>query len=117
MEQSYSTYVHPLRVHDTALKRTFTEMAQAVGPDAAVRQMRALLSISGPFTGLDRIDCPTTIIGGRQDHRTTVAAHEELAREIRGSVLTIIEESGHFTPIEQPNSVTEAMRRWLTAHK
>ena len=114
VEQSYGTYVHPLRANDAALKRTFTDMARAVGPDAGLRQMRALLSITGPFTDLDRIHCPTAIIGGRQDHRTTLAAHKELAQHIRGSVLTTIEDSGHFTPIEQPSSVTQAMQRWLT---
>jgi pimeloyl-ACP methyl ester carboxylesterase len=114
VEQSYSTYVHPSRVNDPALKRAFTDMARAVGPQAGIRQMEALLSIAGPFTGLNQIDCPTVVIGGRQDHRTTLAAHEELARNIHNSVLIIIEESGHFTPIEQPSSVTDAMRNWLT---
>ena len=113
VEQSYTSYVHPLRAEDAGLKRVFIEMAQAVGPDAGLRQMRALLSITSAFTGLDQIDCPTAIIGGRQDRRTTPEAHEELAREIRGSVLTVIEESGHFTPLERSQQVTQAMYRWL----
>lgn len=114
VEESYTSYVHPSRVNDALLKRTFTEMARAIGPEAGLRQMRALLSITSPFTGLDQIDCPTAIIGGQQDQRTTPAAHEELAREIRRSVLTIIEDSGHFTLLEQPRQVSEAMRRWLS---
>lgn len=115
LEQAYSSYVHPLRAGDVVLRRTFTEMARVVGPEAGIRQMRALLSIRAPFTHLDQIDCPTAIIAGEGDQRTPPAAHLELAREIRNSVLTIIPDSGHFTPIEQPDGVTEAMRAWLTA--
>jgi pimeloyl-ACP methyl ester carboxylesterase len=73
------------------------------------------LSIAGPFTGLEQIQCPTVIIGGAQDHRTTPAAHQELAQDIPGSVILMIENSGHFTPLEQPDAVTDGMRRWLVS--
>ena len=115
LEHAYVQYVHPSRVEDTGLKCAYVEMARRVGPEAGVRQMRALLSIAGPFTGLQQIRCPTVIIGGRQDHRTTPAAHQELAQEIPGSVILMIENSGHFTPLEQPDAVTDGMRRWLVS--
>jgi pimeloyl-ACP methyl ester carboxylesterase len=115
VENSYVQYVHPSRVGDTVLKSAYIEMARRVGPEAGVRQMRALLSIAGPFTELDQIRCPTVIIGGQQDHRTTPGAHEELAQDIPGSVIFIIENSGHFTPLEQPDAVTNVMRRWLAS--
>jgi pimeloyl-ACP methyl ester carboxylesterase len=66
-----------------------------------------------PFCNLDRIHCRTMIIGGAEDHRTTFEAHETLAKEIAGSELLRIENSAHFTTLEQPAAVTEALRRWL----
>jgi pimeloyl-ACP methyl ester carboxylesterase len=36
-----------------------------------------------------------------------------MAARIGGSVLTVIQGSGHFTPLEQPAAVTAALRQWL----
>jgi pimeloyl-ACP methyl ester carboxylesterase len=111
---AYAEYVAPGRAGDPVLKSTFVNMARAVGKEAGLRQMRALLAISGSITNLPEIRCPTVIIGGRQDRRTTPAMHEELAKEIPGAELVIVEDAGHFTPLEKPGSVSEALTRWLT---
>jgi pimeloyl-ACP methyl ester carboxylesterase len=95
------------------LKRSIIDMARAVGPDAGLRQVRALLAIREPFTGLDRIHCPTVLIGGRGDHRTTPATHEALAQAIPGSALMIIDDAAHFTPLEQLRIVTEVLQHWI----
>jgi pimeloyl-ACP methyl ester carboxylesterase len=113
LETIYPSYVSAAHAVDPALKRCFIEMAQAVGEEAGLRQMRALLAIKGPFSNLDQIHCPTVIIGGREDHRTTPAAHEALAQEIPGSELVLVEGAGHFTPLESRDTVTEALRRWV----
>jgi pimeloyl-ACP methyl ester carboxylesterase len=98
-----------------ALKQIFMDMAHSVGKSAGLRQMRAMLTLKEPFRNLDRIPCRTVIIGGAEDHRTTFEAHEILAREITGSELVKIEGAAHFTTLEQPAAVTQALRRWLTA--
>jgi pimeloyl-ACP methyl ester carboxylesterase len=115
LEAAYPTYVAPHRTEDTQLKQTFLDMAHAVGAEAGIRQMRALLEIKHPFANLDQIRCPTVIIGGREDHRTTPAAHEALTQDIPGSTLTFIDNAAHFTPIEQPAAVTALLRHWLTS--
>jgi pimeloyl-ACP methyl ester carboxylesterase len=95
------------------LKRIFMDMAHAVGQEAGLRQMRALLGLRAPFQNLDRIRCRTFIIGGAEDHRTTYEAHQILAQEIAGSKLVKIDDSAHFTTLEQPAVVSEALLRWL----
>ncbi|HZQ52648.1 MAG TPA: alpha/beta hydrolase [Bryobacteraceae bacterium] len=115
LQHAYLGYVHPRRARDGVLRRTFLEMARAVGPQGAVRQMRASLSIRKPFPHLSRIACPAAIIAGEQDRYTSPAAQLELALSIRGSVLTMISDSGHFTPMEQPDAVTNALEAWLAA--
>ena len=113
LETVFPLYFTAQDAQDPALKQTFMDMAHAVGQEAGLRQMRALLAIPGPFTKLDHIRCPTVIIGGREDHRTTLAAHEVLAQEIPGSRLVVIDRSAHFTTLEQPAAVTEALRIWM----
>ena len=114
LELVYPRYVASHRAHDAALKRIFTDMAHAVGKETGLRQMHALLAIKTPFPDLAKIRCPTLILGGREDRRTTPEAHQLLHREIPGSGLVLIEQAGHFTPIEQPRAVTDALQHWLT---
>ncbi len=113
LDEAYPSYfAHG--ANDAVLNDVFLAMAHAVGEKAGLRQMRALLAIRAPFTNLDRIDCPTVIIGGRDDHRTTPEAHRQLAAEIPESKLAIIDGAAHFTPIEQPGKVTDVLRAWIT---
>jgi pimeloyl-ACP methyl ester carboxylesterase len=114
LEAAYPSYFSAARAHDTELKSMFLEMAHSVGQEAGLRQMRALLTIQGSFRNLEKIRCPTVVIGGAEDHRTTPAAHKALAAEIPGSKLLLLEVAAHFTPLEVPNSVTEALDAWLT---
>jgi len=115
LEAVYPAYFAAQRDTDPILKRSFMEMAHAVGPAAGLRQMRALLAVQGPFPKLGELRCPTIIIGGREDKRTTPEAHETLAREIPGSELILIDDAAHFTPLERPKQVTAALERWLIA--
>jgi pimeloyl-ACP methyl ester carboxylesterase len=112
---AFPRYVAPERAHDPALWETFAAMAEGLGPATAVRQMRALLDYPGFGGDLGRIACPTAVICGREDRRTPVAVHEELAGLIPGAKLRVVERAGHFTPLEQPRAVTDALRDWLRA--
>lgn len=113
LESFYPRYVAERRVNDEALKRTFMDMARAVGEEAGLRQIRVLLGITQAFPKLDQIRCPTFVIGGREDRRTTPAAHEALAKAIPSAELVMIEDSGHFTTLEQPEQVTYALQQWM----
>lgn len=113
LEAAYPGYVSASRISDPVLKQCFMDMAHAVGRDAGLRQMRALLQIRSPFSGLGQIGCPTLIIAGREDRRTTPVAHQALAKEIPGSQLVMVDDAAHFTPLEQPGVVAGWMERWI----
>ena len=114
LEAAYPTYVALRRALDAKLKSTFIKMAHTVGVQAGLRQMKTLLAITKPFAGLERISCQTVIVGGREDRRISPADHQRLAEEIPRSKLAIIEDAGHFTPLEQPEKVTTVLRHWLS---
>ena len=113
LAETFPLYVAPERRHDRALWGTFAAMGKSLGPAVAVRQIRALLEYPGFRGDLGRIACPTVVICGREDRRTPVAAHEELAGLIPCARLRVIERSGHFSPLEEPQAVTDALRDWL----
>jgi pimeloyl-ACP methyl ester carboxylesterase len=115
LADAFPGYVAPARAHDPALWRTFAAMGVRLGPAVAVRQMRALLAYPGFQGDLGQIGCPTAVICGREDRRTPVAAHQQLATRIPGATLRVVERAGHFTPLEEPQAVTDALRDWLQA--
>jgi len=115
LEKLFPVYFTERDTQNPELKRLFTDMAHTVGQEAGLRQMRALLAVTAPFRNLDRIHCSTIIIGGAEDHRTTWEAHEQLAREIPHSKLVKVEDSAHFTTLEQPEAVTQTLRQWLVS--
>ena len=112
---AFPLYVAPERAHDRALWNIFASMAKSLGPIVAVRQMRSLLEYPGFRCDLGRIACPTAIICGREDRRTPVAVHEKVAGRIPKARLRVIERAGHFTPLEAPQAVTDALHEWLHA--
>jgi pimeloyl-ACP methyl ester carboxylesterase len=54
---------------------------------------------------LPRVRTPTLVVAGRDDAVTPVACAEELAREIAGARLAILEAAGHQAPHEQADAV------------
>ncbi len=115
LADAFPLYVAPVRAHDRALWNIFAAMAKSLGRAVAVRQMHGLLAYRGFRGDLGRIACPAVIICGQEDRRTPVAVHEELAGQIPGARLRVIERAGHFTPLEEPQAVTDVLRDWLHA--
>jgi pimeloyl-ACP methyl ester carboxylesterase len=115
LKDAFPRYVAPSRVHDPALRETFSAMATHLGAAVGVRQMRALLDYPGFRGDLARIACPTTVIAGRDDQRIPVAVQQQMAAQIPGATFRVIENAGHFTPLEQPAAVTAALREWLAS--
>ena len=105
--------IHPDRQDDKELTRSIIKMADHVGPDAFLRQQKAIMTRSDGRDDLSRIKCPIMILCGRQDALTPVEVHEEMAAGIPNSRLVIIEESGHMTTMERPQAVTAFLRDWL----
>lgn len=63
--------------------------------------------------GLPAIECPTAIVWGARDPYISRGVAEELARDIPGADLTMIEDAGHFLPEERPKEVLEAIDRLM----
>jgi pimeloyl-ACP methyl ester carboxylesterase len=105
--------LHVDREVDPALIAPLTEMVERTTPAQHERQIRALLNRPDARPLLPAITCPTLVMVGRQDRWSTLAQHEEMAAAIPGAKLVVIEDSGHFTPVERPEAVTAALLDWF----
>ncbi|MGF1622964.1 MAG: alpha/beta fold hydrolase [Rhodomicrobiaceae bacterium] len=106
-------FVHEDRLADEDLMGALESMAQSVGKDAFLRQQSAIMSRIDSRPSLAAINCPTMVLGGRQDALMPPHLHEELAAAIPNAALIILPHCGHLSPLEQPVAVTTQLRAWL----
>jgi 3-oxoadipate enol-lactonase len=59
------------------------------------------------------IKAPVLVIAGRDDAVSPIANGEGLTADIAGAQLRIVEQCGHWHPIEQPAAITAALREFL----
>lgn len=100
------------RTPDPGVMAGLRAMVCRMTPQIHERQIRALIArpdaaaTVGAFTG------PMLLMTGRQDVWSPIAQHEEIARLCPQARLEIIEDAGHFAPVEQAGTVAALLAGW-----
>jgi pimeloyl-ACP methyl ester carboxylesterase len=105
--------VYPPRLNDPALIEPILDMFERRTPDSYALQIKSLLTRPDAGPVLPTIQCPTLVLCGREDAWAPPTRHEAMAKMIRHSTLEVIPECGHMSPMEHPQAVNQAFRRWL----
>lgn len=103
----------PARVDDAALMSQLRSMLRRAGAQVHERQIRALLGRPDAMAYIPAIACPILLIAARQDGWSPIAQHSEIAEAAPDAELVIIDNAGHFAPLERPAEVTAAITEWL----
>lgn len=98
---------------DEALVATVRKMADDTGPNTFARQQEALMARSDSRPSLAEIRCPTLVIVGDKDVLTPPDLAREIADAIPDAELSVIENCGHLSTLEQPEAVNRAMETFL----
>lgn len=106
-------FLHRSRHNDEALKRVVREMAAETGPQAFVRQQKAMMSRADSRPLLASIRCPTLMLVGDGDELTPPEQAREIAGGISGAKLVLVPQCGHLSTLEQPEAVNAALSEWL----
>ena len=105
-----------LLYHQTPEARALVlDMAARLGPESFLNQNAAMPNRPDNRSVLATITVPTLVLCGKEERVCPVSVHEEIAASITGARLVVVPEAGHLSTIDQPELVTQAMRRWLTA--
>jgi len=107
--------VHPARVDDDVLMGILTDMVLRADANLYERQVRAMLDRPDAESVLPTIACPVLLAVGRQDSWSPIARHKAMCQHIQHVELVIIEEAGHFAPLEQPQAFISALNKWMNA--
>lgn len=112
-ESLFPLFVQPDRLAEEDIRWTLRLMADETGPEAFVRQLRAIKGRPDSRPLLPRIGCPTVVIVGDADQLTPPELSQEIAASIPGARLVVVPECGHLTTIERPEAVNRALAEWM----
>ena len=105
--------VAPDRLADTDLMNDLRTMVLRADADIHERQIRALIGRPDAGAYMGTIACPVLLVAARQDAWSPVVQHEEIAAAVPDAELAVIEDAGHFAPLERPDAVSAAIVDWL----
>ncbi len=98
---------------DADLIANLTEMALSIGPEVHERQIKALVARPDAGAYLPEIPSPTLLITGTEDVWSPEAQHREMLELAQDAELHVVENAGHFLPVEQPGATTSLIVGWL----
>jgi pimeloyl-ACP methyl ester carboxylesterase len=114
-ELSIPRFLHRDRQTDAELTAIVHRMAQETGPEAFVRQMKAIISRPDSRPLLASIRCPTLVLVGDGDVATPPELNREIATGIPGAKFVLVPDCGHLSTLEKPQAVNAALTEWLAA--
>lgn len=109
VESAFPMLVAPEHREDATLRDVVHEMAVETGPEAFVRQQRAIMARPDSRPGLAAIRCPTLVLTGEQDQLIPPHLSEEMAGTIPGARLVRVAGCGHLSTLERPVEVARAL--------
>jgi pimeloyl-ACP methyl ester carboxylesterase len=98
---------------DDELLDTVMAMGLRLGPEVFIAQSMALRDRIDSTATLPGITCPTLVLCGAEDTLCPVCNHQEMAAQIPGAELMVLENCGHLSTLECPAEVSRALQRWL----
>lgn len=109
--------VAPGRRGDKSLEALVRAMMMETGPEAYIRQQRAIMARPDSRPLLPEIEIPTLILVGEEDAITPPNLAREMAEAIEWSSLVVVPGAGHLTSLEAPEAVNAALAAWLFGAK
>lgn len=110
---SIPRYLNAKHQRDQRLTTIITQMIVETGPEAFVRQQRAIMTRPDCRPQLASIHCPTLVLVGDGDELTPPVLSEEIAAGIARARLVRVPDCGHLSTLERPEAVSRALVEWL----
>ena len=109
----WPSYVAPARRGDDALLSLVLAMAGDTGGTGLITQTELALSRRDPRGRIASLTMPVLIVAGEHDELAPPPLQRELAALLPDAELAIIDDAGHFAPLERPDPVAAHVAAWL----
>ena len=98
----------------TELKDELRRVILATDPRGIAAASRGMAERADARSWLATIDCPVLVLVGEQDVISTPTEMSEIAAALPHSTFRVIPDAGHLAPLENPQTVIEAIRTFLS---
>jgi 3-oxoadipate enol-lactonase len=95
-------------------RRRLREMIESTSTKAVVAALDGMAQRKDRTALLGSISVPTMVLVGEMDTLTPPQVAVEMAARIPNATASVVSGAGHLTPIEAPEQVSAALRRFLT---
>jgi pimeloyl-ACP methyl ester carboxylesterase len=112
-EEMFPELVHPSRRDDSGIRQLVQEQGEDVGVEGYLRQQTAIIARVDSRPTLATIKCPTLVLTGDQDNTIPNVFSKEMAQDIAGAKLVVLDRCGHLPQPEQPEATAQALVEWL----
>jgi pimeloyl-ACP methyl ester carboxylesterase len=114
IEEMLAKHYVPKYLHkqDPGHQRLILDMARRLGTDCFAAQIEALATRPDSGDVLRNIHCPTLILGSDLDELCPPAVQMEMHELATGSDLLLLGACGHFSMLERPEAVCNALLNW-----
>nr|CBA30065.1 hypothetical protein Csp_A15290 [Curvibacter putative symbiont of Hydra magnipapillata] len=112
-DKLWPLYVHQSRLNDQSLLEAVIAMAERAGMQSYKSQGQLLASRSDHLKTLASLTVPVAIVAGDSDLLCTPIHQAEMMSVSRNGKRTEIQNCGHMSPLEHPQSVLSALSTWL----
>jgi pimeloyl-ACP methyl ester carboxylesterase len=96
------------------VKRELDQIMQSQTPLTIEHALAAMRDRPDMAAQLPSIAVPTLVIVGEHDAITPPAGAEKMSKAIAHATYALVRGAGHMAPMEQPQQVTDAIRRFAT---
>ena len=107
--------VGALASQDEALMARMGDMVRRMSPDDFSAQQEAMLARPDAQAALARVTVPVLLMSSTEDGWSPPAQHDAMRQHVPHATLEIIDGAGHMSPMEAPDAVADALRRWLAS--
>ena len=101
-----------LYLQKTGHRQLIIAMANELGLDCFAAQVQALAARSDSKSTLERLDCPTLVLGSREDTLCPPQEQIDMHSRIRHGDLVLLGGCGHFSTLERPEAVNSSLCNW-----
>ncbi len=94
----------------TDVKDAVNQMALEISVDSFINQQKLILSRTDSSKALQDFEGKSLFIAGKRDNITPMQLHYEMKELSKKGSIAVVEESGHLSPLEQPQAVSSVIR-------
>lgn len=95
------------------LRARWHAIMAATPPEGVAAALRAMAARPDSFGTLRELDRPVLVVAGEEDRIAPVEDGRRMAEAARTGKLVTVPGAGHMVPVERPDTVADALRRFL----